>query len=85
MQNFNDPNTKEINFVSRIAGISILLGSAACYLGDAEALYPWVMASCALISFFGPFTAEKTFSTKPAHKLPCILLPGLLIMGALAY
>ena len=50
----------------------------------AEALYPVAMASSLLISIFGPLRAEMTLPCKAAHKLPCVLLPGLLVMGILA-
>lgn len=42
------------------------------------------MASSLLISIFGPLRAEMTLPCKAAHKLPCVLLPGLLVMGILA-
>mmetsp|Transcript_33946 Transcript_33946/g.78399 ORF Transcript_33946/g.78399 Transcript_33946/m.78399 type:complete len:168 (+) Transcript_33946:93-596(+) len=83
--NFASECTESMQFISRIAGIAILGGNLAFYMGDAEALYPVAMASCLLIAIFGPLRAEMTLPCKAAHKLPCVLLPGLLAMGALAF
>lgn len=84
--NFDNFDTsEEILFVSRICGISLLGGGAAFLLGDAEKLYRPAMAMLALIAAFGPLKAEMTFDCRMEHKLPCILIPGLLLLGALAY
>ena len=82
--NFDSIATDEMAFISRIAGIAIIGGQLAFMMGDAEQLYPVAMASALLIAIFGPLRAEMTLPCKPAHKLPVVLLPSLLLMGIAA-
>ena len=63
-----------------------MLSSSAAFLqGDAEKLYPVAMVTMALITWFGPLTAERTFDCRMEHKLPLVLIPSILAMGAAAY
>ena len=83
--NFEDAPTKEVTFMGRMMGI-LILGN--CYLlsqGDVELGYTVAAVQSLLIAYFGPYVATKTFKTKPAHKLPEILMPVTVALAAAAY
>ena len=83
--NFSDPYNKEVGFLGRMLGIMIL---ANCYLMtevDAELAYKVGATLSIVIAYFGPYTATKLFKTKPAHKMPEILMPVMVALAAAAY
>ena len=52
----------------RVAGVVMLSAAAAFYKGDAEALYPNMVATMAAVTWFGPINSELNFDCKPGHK-----------------
>jgi hypothetical protein len=81
---FESPNNS-LEFLMRMCGLSILTLCGLAQKVDTEWGYKVLAASVALVTYFGPYTAEKNFETLPAHKLPVILMPTLLVLAALAY
>ena len=84
--NFNSPAfTEATEFLARLLGVSISFISYMLWTGDADKLFVPTLVTLTAIAYFGPYTAEKKFDTTVMHKLPVVLMPALLLLGAAAY
>lgn len=82
--NFADPFTKELGFLMPMMG-TLILSSVYMMQGCYNKSYPVAAIMTFAIYFLGPYTAKKTFKTKPAHALPEVLMPTLAALAVAAY
>jgi hypothetical protein len=75
---------KSKEFLMRFVGFYLALFSQVNSGIDTDAQFLNGMIATAGATILGPISAELMFKTKPAHKIPCVLLPGTLAVGALA-
>ena len=82
--NFSNPYTNELAFLMPMVGVAIL---QAVYMmnGCVDKAYPVAAISSFAFFFLGPYTAKKTFKTKPAHALPEVLMPLLCGLAVASY
>ena len=83
--NFADAFTKELGFLMPMMGIAFLGQTYMMINGCTDMAYPIAAATTFLLAYFGPYTAKKTFKTKPAHILPEVLLPTLCAAAIASY
>ena len=83
--NFADAFNKEAGFLGRMLGLMILTSSYLMTQVDTELAYKIAAVQSVVIAYMGPYTATQTFKTKPAHKLPEILMPAIIALAAAAY
>lgn len=83
--NFADGFNKEVGFLGRMLGVLILSSSYMITQVDTELAYKIAAVQAVVIAYLGPYTATQTFKTKPAHKLPEILMPVTIALAAAAY
>ena len=82
--NFDETYTKMNEFLMRFMGFYLAFFNHVNSSLDTEKQFINGMIATAVATVLGPVSAELMFKTKPAHKLPCVLLPGTLAVGALA-
>lgn len=84
--NFKAPEfTKSTEFLSRMFGMALIMLAALAKDANVDYAYKVFAIASPFVAYFGPFTAEKSFETAPAHKLPVILMPVLCALAILAY
>ena len=82
--NFDESYDKFKEFLMRFVGFYLALFSQVNSGIDTDAQFMNGMIATAGATILGPISAELMFKTKPAHKIPCVLLPATLAVGALA-
>ena len=82
--NFDETYSKMVEFLMRFMGYYLALFNHVNSSLDTDQQFLNGMLATAGATVLGPISAELMFKTKPAHKLPCILLPATLAVGALA-
>ena len=82
---FSNEYTKEIAFMTRIMGIFLTAFTYLLWNADTETAHMVNMIVNPLISFFGPYMAEKTLDCLPLHKFPCVALPTVTALTAASH
>ncbi len=82
--NFDEQYTKMSEFLMRFMGFYLALFNYVNSSVDADKQFMNGMIATVGATVLGPISAELMFKTKPAHKIPCVLLPATVAIGALA-
>merc|ERR550514_1317714 len=83
-QNFDTTYDKYHIFISRMAGAFMLTVLYTWSKMDVAAAFPIAYVMGVITAIIGPFNAELTLETKPAHKAALLMIP-FIITGAMAF